>query len=121
MKNNFLLPRQYHSKVIDAQFNRIRNLPGKDYSERRKKTLEKKVKKTNETFRIVAPMDYNPLLPKISEVLEKHHKAMLFKKPELREVFKEPPMAALRQPPNIRQMICRATLSQPKRGDRLTR
>ena len=35
-------------------------------------------------------MDYNPLLPKISDVLEKHHKAMVFKKPELREVFKEP-------------------------------
>ena len=89
--------------------------------ERRKKNLEKKAKTTNETYRIVAPMDYNPLLPKISEVLVKHHKAMVFKKPELKEVFKEPPMAALRQPPNIRQMICRAALSQPKRGDRLTR
>jgi hypothetical protein len=66
-------------------------------------------------------MDYNPLLPKISEVFEKHHKAMLFKKPELKDLFNQPPMAALRQPPNIRQMICRATLYQPKRGDRLTR
>ena len=30
-------------------------------------------------------------------------------------------MAALRQPPNIKQMICRASLYQPKRGDRLVR
>ena len=30
-------------------------------------------------------------------------------------------MAALRQPPNIRKMICRATLYQPRRGERLER
>ena len=30
-------------------------------------------------------------------------------------------MAAMRQPPNIRKMICRAALSQPKRADRLGR
>ena len=66
-------------------------------------------------------MDFNPLLPKISGVLEKHHRAMLFKKPELKEVFVEPPMAALRQPPNLRKMICKASLAQPKRGDKLVR
>ena len=46
---------------------------------------------------------------------------MLFKKPKLRETFSQPPMAALRQPPNIKQKICRASLYQPKRGDRLVR
>ena len=121
LKNDFLIPRQYTSKVIESQFKRIRNLPGNDYLERRKKTLEKKEKKTNETNRIVAPMDFNPVLPKISEILTKHHKSMIFKKPELKEVFAEPPMAAMRQPPNIRKLICRAALSQPKRADRLGR
>ena len=42
LKNDFLIPRQYNPKVIDSQFKRIRNLPGMDYIERRKKTLEKK-------------------------------------------------------------------------------
>ena len=121
LKNDFLIPRQYNPKVIDSQFKRIRNLPGMDYIERRKKTLEKKERKSNETNRLVAPLDFNPVLPKMSGILDKHHKAMLFKKPELREVFAEPPMAAMRQPPNIRKMICRATLSQPKRADRLGR
>ena len=109
------------SKVIDAQFNRIRNLPGNGYLERRKKTLEKKEKKPAESPRIVAPMDYNPLLPKFSDILTKHHKSMVFRKPVLKEVFKEPPMAALRQPPNMRKLLCRATLAQPKRGDKLVR
>ena len=35
---------------------------------------------------------------------------MIFKKPELKSVFPEPPMAALRQPPNIRKIICRSKL-----------
>ena len=121
LKTNFLIPRQYISKVIDAQFNRIRNLPGNGYLERRKKTLENKEKKPAENPRIVAPMDYNPLLPKFSDILTKHHKSMIFRKPVLKEVFKEPPMAALRQPPNMRKLLCRATLAQPKRGDKLVR
>ena len=121
LKNNFLIPRNYNSKVIDAQFSRIRNLVGNGYLERRKNALQKKEKKSAESTRIVAPMDFNPMLPKLSEVFIKHHKAMIFKKPELQEVFREPPMVALRQPPNIRRMICKATLSQPKRGDRLGR
>ena len=60
LKIDFLVPRQYSSKVIESQFKRIRNLPGNDYLERREKTLEKKEKKSNETNRIVAPMDFNP-------------------------------------------------------------
>lgn len=121
LKNDFLLPRNYHSKVIDSQFKRIRNLPGVNYIERRKKTLEKKEKKTEQKSRIIAPMDYNPLLPKISPVFTKHYKAMIFKKPELKQTFSDPPMAALRQPPNLKKMVCRSTLYQPKRGDRLVR
>ena len=121
LKTNFLIPRRYMSKVIDAQFNRIRNLPGNGYIERRKKTLEKKEKKPAENPRIVAPIDYNPLLPKFSDILTKHHKSMVFRKPVLKEVFKELPMAALRQPPNMRKLLCRATLAQPKRGDKLGR
>ena len=62
-------------------------------------------------------MDYNPLLPKISDVFTKHFKAMVFKKPELKETFHNPPMAALRQPPNLRRIVCRSSLYQPKRGD----
>ena len=82
LKDDFLIPRQYHPRVINAQFNRIRNLHGKDWKE---ENSGKEIKKNDGNHRIVAPMDYNPLLPKISELLEKHHKAMLFKKPELKE------------------------------------
>ena len=82
LKSNFLLPRNYHAKVIDGQFSQIRNLPGENFTERRIKALEKKIfKQSEKKDRVIAPMDYNPLLPKISDVFTKHFKAMVFKKP----------------------------------------
>ena len=121
LKNEFLVPRNYNSKVIESQFKRIRNLPGSTYTEKRILALEKKENKKEENKRITAPMDFNPNLPKISDVFNKHFKSMMFKKPELRSVFKEPPMASLRQPPNLRKFLCRAPLYQPKREDKFRR
>ena len=71
--------------------------------------------------RVIAPIDYNPKLPKISEVFTKHFNGMLFKKPELKTTFQSPPMAALRQPQNLRKMICRSSLSTLQRSDKFTR
>ena len=112
LKSEFLLPRNYHSKVIDSQFSRVRNLPGGNYIERRANALKKKeiVNNDEKKTRVIAPIDFNPRLPKLNEVFNKHFKAMLFKKPELKTTFEAPPMAALRQPPNLRKIICRSTL-----------
>ena len=41
LKNNFLIPRNYTSKLINNQFKRVRELPGANYTERRKLALEK--------------------------------------------------------------------------------
>ena len=86
--------------------------------------LEKKVKNSDdgkEKNRVIAPIDFNPKLPKISETFSKHFRSMLFKKPELRTTFENPPMAALWQPPNLRKMICRSTLSTIRRSDKFSR
>ena len=124
LKSDFLMPRNYSKKVIESQFSRIRNLPGLDYQERRKNSLVKKEKKKQtleEKSRVISPLDFNPLLPNISEIFKKHHKSMLFKKPELKEVFNSAPMASLRQPPNIRSLLCRSSLFQPNRGKKFQR
>ena len=72
LKNDFLLPRNYHSKIIDSQFKRVRNLPGE--KERRKLALQKNEKKKEDrSDRVIAPIDFNPLLPKISDVFVKHY------------------------------------------------
>ena len=71
LKTEFLIPRNYNSKNVEAQFTRVRNLPGENYVEKRKNSLEKK-KNNVQTERTIAPMDYNPLLPNISEVFSKY-------------------------------------------------
>ena len=121
LKHDFLLPRNYHAKIVESQFKRVKNLPGENYSERRKLALVKKEKVKTKNNRVIAPLDYNPLLPKMSEILTKHHKSMIFKKPELKSTFPEPPMAALRQPPNLRSLMCKSKLYLVKRSDRLQR
>ena len=121
LKTEFLVPRNYHPRIIDAEFKKIRNLPGDNFSERRMNALEKKKPKEKETKRLTAPFNFNPFLPRISDVLVKHFHSMLFKKPELREVFQDPPMAALRQPPNLKKILCRSKLYSVKRGTFLLR
>ena len=36
LKTEFLIPRNYSSKIIDSQFKRVKHLPGDNYKERRK-------------------------------------------------------------------------------------
>jgi hypothetical protein len=122
LKEDFLLPRNYNSKIIDAQFSRVKNLPGENFQEKRKISLKKKEKKTDtNSKKTIAPITFNPRLPSISQVFKKHYNAMLFKKPELKETFSDPPMPALRQPPSLRKMLCRSTLSTISRGDQFQR
>ena len=121
LKTNFLLPRNYHAKVVETEFKKVRNLPGANFEERRKKSLEKKLPKDKETKRLAAPFTFNPCLPKIGAVLQKHHTAMLFRKPELKPVFEDSPMAALRQPPNLKSLICRSKLYSISRAGKFSR
>ena len=44
LKSEFHIPRNYNSKVVMAQFARIRNLPGENYVDKRKKAILKKEK-----------------------------------------------------------------------------
>ena len=115
LKTEFLIPRHYKSKLIDQQFNRVRSLPGSNFTERRNLALVKKLKSKN-TDRVIAPFDYNPVLPKISKVMPKHHRTMIRDNPDLKKVFPQPPMASLRQGPNLRKLLCRATLPKISRN-----
>ena len=76
---------------------------------------------TKKTEGIISPFNFNPFLPKISSVLNKHFKSLLFKKPELKPVFGDAPMAALRQPPNLRKFLCRSKLYPISREERFSR
>ena len=115
LKHEFLIPRNYGSKLIDEQFTKVKTLPGENFNERRKLALEKKAK-AQKSDRVIAPFDYNPVLPKLGAVLAKHHKTMLTDNPDLKKVFPQPPMASLRQGPNLRRLLCKATLPKLNRN-----
>ena len=121
LKFNFLIPRNYHPKIIDAEFKKVRSLPGADFVDRRLSSLAKKVPQEKQTDRLIAPFNFDPFLPKIGPILNKHFNSMVFRKPELKPVFKDAPMAALRQPPNMKKLICRSKLYPVSRAAKYTR
>ena len=69
----------------------------------------------------MVPLDFNPNMPKASEVLNKHYRAMLRKNEQLHEVFPSNPMAGLRQPKNLQRLLCSSRLQPVKRSARLQR
>ena len=119
--SSFLIPRNYKSSLINLEFDRVRGLPGDDFNERRRGALEKVEKEQKNNDRIIAPLDFNPHLPKASEIFRKHHKAMIFKAPHLSTIFPEPPMPAYRQPKNIRRLLCKSKLHPDTINQRLKR
>jgi hypothetical protein len=121
LKTDFLMPRGYKPSIIDGAFRRIRELPGESHEEKRNEALKKKVKTDTNKDRIVVPIDFNPQLPKVSSVLNKHYRAMIRKNPDLLEVFPSNPMAGLRQPKNLGRMLCSSKLQQVRRSTKLKR
>ena len=63
--------------------------------------LQKVGKNNKNDKRVIMPTDFNPNMPVASSVQQKHHKSMLFVNPNLKEIFPEPPMPALRQPKTL--------------------
>ena len=58
-------------------------------------------------------------MAKPSDVMSKHYNAMIKKNANLKEVFPDPPMPALRQPPNLRRILCTSKLQPVQRAQRL--
>ena len=85
---------------------------------KRREALKKKGKVDKNADRIVVPLDYNPHMAKASDVLNKHYRA---KNQELLKVFPANPMAGLRQPKNLRRIMCSSKLPPVTRSDRLKR
>ena len=121
LKTNFLMPSGYKSKLIDESFNRIRNLTGESFEDKRNEALKKKAKEDKNKDRIVVPIDFNPHMAPPGAVMKKHYKAMIRKNEELLEVFPSNPMAGLRQPKNLRRLLCSSKLHPIKRLNRVKR
>ena len=99
----------------------FRGLPGSTFEDKQIFSLEKQTKEDKNKDRIIVPLDFNPHMAKPSEVMRKHYNAMIKKNENLKEVFPAPPMPALRQPSNLRRILCGSKLHPIKRANRVQR
>ena len=97
-----LKERGYPDHVIDPAIERALKIP-------RAQAL-RKVKKVENTKRPVFAVKYDPRLPAISPITNKHWRSMIVQDAYLKDVFKEPPLTAFKRQRNIKDNIIRAKI-----------
>ena len=110
LKHEFLKPRNYKTKLIEEQFEKIKMIEGDTYDEKRKLVLKRRIREDKSTSQVAFPINFDPHLPNVNSILKKHHKAMILRNDDLAKDFEKAPMVAYRQPANLRKLICRAKL-----------
>ena len=98
-----LLERNYKPKIIDAAINKARLI-------KREEAL-KKVVKTRTSDRPVLSVLYDPRLPSIPAIVNRHYRSMVSNDNHLKEVFPKPPLVAFRRNKNIREMVIKAKVT----------
>ena len=93
-----LMEREYRERCIDDAIGRVLKIS-------RREALKKVEKRKNE--RPVFVVTYNPSLPSVSNILNKHWRVMS-NDPYLKKVFPLPPMVAFRRTVNLRQKLIKS-------------
>ena len=97
-----LLKREYQPGMVIAALNKARNIP--------RDIALKKVVKPSHQRRPIAVVSWDPRLPSIDAIQQKHYRSMTSLDPYLKEVYPEAPIIAYRRPKNIREYLIRAKL-----------
>ena len=95
-----LIERDYKPGLIDAAIEKAKAIP-------RDEAL-KKVNTEKQSKRPVFVVTYDPRLPSISNIVQKHWRTMT-KDPYLKQIFLEPPLIANKRPKNIKDLIIKTT------------
>ena len=90
--------------MVDAAINKARNIP-------REIALRKVVKPKHST-RPVAVVSWDPWLPNLDKIQQKHWRFMTLD-PYLKEVYPQPPLLAYRRPKSISEFLIKARLPPP--------
>ena len=95
-----LLARNYKTNIINNAISRALDIPRSE--------AIKRVVKNKKPNRPVFVITYDPRLPSVSKIVQKHYRTMVASDPHLKEVFPEPPLIAYKHPPNLRNKLIRA-------------
>ena len=109
LKRN-LISRQYHPKIIDEAFEKVRAI-------NRQEALKKVEKSKND--RPVLAITYHPALPSVAAILRTHWGVMTNQNADLKRCFPKPPMVAYRRAKNLKDHLVRAKISSKRRSARL--
>ena len=94
-----LISRDYHPKIINEAFEKIRKID-------RKKALEKVEKVKDQKTPFVTK--FHPSLPSISKIVRKHWQVMVDDDPRLERIFPTPSVVAYKRGKNLRDLLVRA-------------
>ena len=108
-----LIARDYKKNIINSAIDKALKIP-------RKEAIKKVFRETNKD-RVVFSIKYDPRLPSLSKIVQKHHRTMVEEDPRLKEIFKQPPMIAYKRHRNLKDMLIRSKVpkvsnSRPKRN-----
>jgi hypothetical protein len=108
---SMLISRKYNKNIVKNALDKAREI-------NRDEALQKVIKKKND--RVVLAVKYHPKLPSISKIIVKHW-ITLTRDTEAKDNFPKPPMVAYKQPPNLKNMLCRARLPKEKDKEKTTK
>ena len=100
-----LIERGYREQVIDRAIERAIKIP-------RKQALLKKNKKERPKRPVLA-LKYDPRLPSVTGIVNRHWRTMISQDQHLKEVFTSPPLTAFKKQRNIRDNLIRAKVADP--------
>ena len=103
MKIN-LLDIGYREQLLDNSIGKAKRVP--------RKSALKKLKIQNPTKRPVFLVKYDPRLPSVSSLQDKHWRSMVSRNKYLAEVFASSPLTAYRKQPNLRIYLVRAAVGK---------
>ena len=95
-----LIARNYKKNIINSAIERAVAIPCSE--------AIKRVVRQKSTNRPVFVITYDPRLPSISNIVNKHYRTMVASDPHLKQVFPEPPLIAYKHPPNLKNKLIRA-------------
>ena len=107
---NFLVSRQYPQGMVSAALEKAKLIP--------RDIALKYVVKPRQSKRPVFVVSWDPRLPSIDALQQKHWRAMITLDPYLKEVFPEPPITAYKKQKNIRDLVIRARIPTKDRNKR---
>ena len=101
--SEMLNDREYTPMMVEAAIAKARAVP--------REVALREVSRQPSTPRPVFVVRYDPRLPKIPPIVNRHWRAMVYQDIHLKEVFKEPPLIAYKRNQNLKELLVRAKLN----------